>query len=111
MAQVASAVRYLAIVNFAAFVIVATLLGGDALNGHADGGHYFLSWHGRDTEVSSAVFRYSQLHAVSTFVFLALAALAFFLSKPSPVEAKWQGRLVALLIAVMATLAFFKNGA
>jgi hypothetical protein len=33
-------------VNFIAFWIAAFLLGGDAVNGHSGGGHYFLCAHG-----------------------------------------------------------------
>ncbi|HTT04564.1 MAG TPA: hypothetical protein VMF64_04695 [Steroidobacteraceae bacterium] len=59
------ALSILALVNFGAFVIGAEYLHGDALNGHVAAGHYFLSWHGTDTEVSRAVFTYSRDHAIS----------------------------------------------
>jgi hypothetical protein len=62
-----------AIINFVAFVAIAEYLGGDALNGNARNGHYFLSYHGHLTEVSRAVFRYSEWHAVSVFMTHALA--------------------------------------
>ena len=60
------------IVNFAAFVLIATYLGGDALNGYAKDGHYFLAMHGHTFEVSRAVFLYSKWHAISLIASLAI---------------------------------------
>src|SRR5438046_139376 len=40
----------LLMLNIAAFIVVAIILGGDAINGHAQDGHYFLRAHGKDTE-------------------------------------------------------------
>jgi hypothetical protein len=60
-------VFYLAILNFACFVIIGLYLGGDALNGYAKDGHYFLDSHGRLTEVSSGVWTYSYYHAISVY--------------------------------------------
>ena len=71
----ANATMVLAALNFISFVIVASLLGGDALNGHVTNGHYFLDSHGRLTEVSAQVFNYSAWHARSIFVTHALAFL------------------------------------
>jgi hypothetical protein len=48
--------------DFGAFIIAALHFGGDAWNGHAAGGRYFLSANGRLTEVSRAVFQYSRIH-------------------------------------------------
>lgn len=75
------AIGMVALINFASFVIIAQYIGGDAVNGHPSGGHYFLASHGRLTEVSRAVFEYSRWHTISLFVthslaFLALAFLA-----------------------------------
>ncbi len=71
----ANAVFFLAIVNFLSFVAGAILLGGDAVNGHAANGHYFLNSHGRLTEVSAEVFRYSTWHARSVMLTHGLALL------------------------------------
>jgi hypothetical protein len=57
-----------ALVNFVSFVCIAQWIGGDALNGYTAGGHYFLSNHGKLTEVSGTVFEYSRWHALSMFV-------------------------------------------
>ncbi|CAN5663917.1 hypothetical protein BH09VER1_BH09VER1_00930 [soil metagenome] len=71
----------LAILNFIAFSIAALYLGGDAFNGYAiSTGHYFLSSHGHQTEVSHAIWTYSYIHAISVWithglVFVALAIL------------------------------------
>jgi hypothetical protein len=62
-----------AIVNFVTFIAMDSWLGGDALNGRVENGHYLLGNHGTYTEVSHAVFTYSQIHATSIFVTHALA--------------------------------------
>jgi hypothetical protein len=58
----------LACVNFFCFFFIAIYLGGDALNGYARDGHYFLCSHGRYTEVSGTVWTYSHWHAISVIV-------------------------------------------
>ena len=68
----------LAIVNFAAFWVMAVYLGGDAVNGGIRDGHYYLMSHGRSTEVSAAVFNYSKWHAYSVWVTHPLGLLAAF---------------------------------
>lgn len=68
-----------ALLNFAAFFISCMVLGGDALNGHITAGHYFLASHGKLTETSEAVFRYSRLHAISVFITHPLAMIAMWL--------------------------------
>ena len=57
-----------ALVNFASFVVVTLMLGGDALNGKRIDGHYYLAQHGHLTEVSAAIYRYSLCHAISVIV-------------------------------------------
>jgi hypothetical protein len=80
------AIGIVAVVNFFGFVGIADYLGGDALNGHEAEGHYFLSNHGHLTEVSRAVFKYSQWHFGSLFVTHPLAILVGWicLNKPKP---------------------------
>lgn len=63
---------YLATANFICFFVVASYLGGDALGGKNANGHFYLSSHGKLTEVSEAVYRYSQLHGLSVFLFIGL---------------------------------------
>ena len=76
MTRVLGAVAAIATVNFAAFVIVAILIGGDAGNGKIDSGHYFVANHGRLTEVSARVFTYSQWHGRSLFLTHPLGMIA-----------------------------------
>ena len=53
--------------NFLAFAIIATCLGGDADNGRVENGRYFFSSHGKQTEVSEGVYNYSLIHKARTF--------------------------------------------
>jgi len=65
-----------AIVNFVVFVAIAVPLGGDALNGMARDGHYYLMQHGIYTEVSRPVFIYSTIHTLSLFVTTPIGVVA-----------------------------------
>jgi len=53
------ALAYLGPANFAAYLVGNLVLGGDALNGKVANGHYYLSSHGRLTDVSRGIFVYS----------------------------------------------------
>ena len=62
------------LLNFVVFVGLTLHLGGDAVNGKVESGHYYL-WgynaHTRTkgyTEVSEGVYRYSRLHTYSVLV-------------------------------------------
>lgn len=66
----------IAVVNFLTYIIIASLIGGDALNGKAMDNHYFLSSHGHLTEVSADLYTYSLWHTRSLFVTHPLAMLA-----------------------------------
>jgi hypothetical protein len=75
----------LAFVNFFSFIFIDLYLGGDALNGYARDGHYFLycqTSHSRYIEVSRAVWTYSYWHAISVFVThgLVFVSAAIFLN-------------------------------
>ena len=65
---VGAVVFTIAWVNSVAYWSVAVAIGGDAFSGKVENGHYFLSSHGRLTEVSPDVWRYSRIHTVSTWV-------------------------------------------
>ncbi|MBK9927097.1 MAG: hypothetical protein IPP66_17650 [Anaerolineales bacterium] len=70
-----------AIINFVVFVVVALMLGGDAINGDAINGsgiagHYFVAMNGRSTEVSYPVYIYSKTHVISMFITHPLAMIA-----------------------------------
>ena len=63
------------ILNFASFFIIALVIGGDAVNGKVENGKYYVSEHGRDTEVSRSVFEYSRFHAHFVWVTHPLALI------------------------------------
>ena len=71
-------VFFVSIANFAAFAIVAAILGGDAVSGKIQDGHFYLGSHGKYTEVSQATYDYSRLHTHSVWVTHPLAILAVF---------------------------------
>lgn len=75
-------IGYLAVINLICFFGGAVYLGGDALNGKIEAGHFFLSSHGKLTEVSEEVFRYSKLHGLSVFLLIGLALAAHYAEKP-----------------------------
>ncbi len=77
-----------ALTNFAAFVLIAMHLGGDAINGHEEGGRYFLANHGQLTEVSRSTFLYSTWHAIS----VGLTHGAFILSAAVNYLTEWARR-------------------
>ena len=72
------------IANFFAYGVGTIVFGGDAVNGKAQDGHYYLYGYSSDTgkkylhEVSHAVYTYSLVHTVSVFItlpFLIILAL------------------------------------
>ena len=64
------------LVNFLAFLGVAKKIGGDAINGKIEHGHYYLASHGHLTEVSAHLFAYSRVHATSLLVTFPMALVA-----------------------------------
>jgi hypothetical protein len=64
---------FIAIINSTAFWIIAVSIGGDAISGKAEGGRYYLSSHGKLTEVSSPVWHYSRVHTISVWITVPLA--------------------------------------
>jgi hypothetical protein len=73
---------FIGLLNFAVFLAITWHLGGDALNGKASGGHYYVygfqpkTGQKGYTEVSEAVFRYSKWHAYSALVTWGLMIVA-----------------------------------
>jgi hypothetical protein len=64
-------------VNFGLFAFATAYIGGAAQWGKVVDGRYFVGSHGRFTEVSEAVFRYSAWHFHSTWIsFLGLFVVA-----------------------------------
>jgi hypothetical protein len=70
----------LAMANFFAFIGGSIYLGGDALNGYMQAGHFFVCAHGHCSEVSSPIWHYSYWHAYSSFlgIVLVFAEVALF---------------------------------
>lgn len=65
--------------NMLACSIIASILGGDALHGIIEGDQYFLTDHGRRTQVEPWVFWYSRAHHISMFVGLPFALLGWIM--------------------------------
>jgi len=66
-------------INLVAFIAIAVWLGGDAVNGDASGGHYYLAAHGHRVEVSHGVWVYSRIHAFSAMISGLLFIVAVFI--------------------------------
>ena len=66
----------IALVNFAVFWLATVYLGGSAIGGKFEGGHFYLSSKGRYVEVSQSAFTFSRWHAYTMFGTHALAFAA-----------------------------------
>lgn len=58
----------LCVANFAVFAALSISTGGSAANGRVENGRYFVSDHGRETEVSKQFWEYSLWHSRSLFL-------------------------------------------
>jgi len=58
---------FIAMINFAIFWLVALKIGGDAISGKVENGHYYVCEHGEYTEVSPGIWNYSKAHTISVF--------------------------------------------
>jgi hypothetical protein len=72
LSKLAAVVTVVGLLDCISFLIGASYLGGDAVNGKIDGGRYYLygPYHGMKGyhEVSQAVFDYSRWHAYSLMI-------------------------------------------
>jgi hypothetical protein len=72
LSKLAAVVTVVGLLDFVSFLIGASYLGGDAVNGKIDGGRYYLygPYHGMKAyhEVSQAVFDYSRWHVYSLMI-------------------------------------------
>ena len=57
----------IAVINFLLFGLTATLIGGDALNGHIANGQFFIGIHGRYTEVTERRYIACLIWELATF--------------------------------------------
>ncbi len=64
------------IVNIACFWFHSLYLGGEAINGRIENGHYFVANHGRLTEVTEVQFTANKLHGLSVLVLFGIGLLA-----------------------------------
>ena len=78
--RVISPTAFIALVNFFAFLLISTYLGGDAINGYTAHGDFFVCGHGLCRRVTSSVWHYSYCHAIATIglMLLTLAETAYF---------------------------------
>jgi len=67
---------WIGLLNFFSFALFSSLIGGDALGGQVHDGHYFVSYKGNLTEVSSAVFTYNYIHSGSQLLTFPLMMIA-----------------------------------
>jgi hypothetical protein len=74
--RVCATIFFIGIANFAVFFVMALLLGGDAVSGKIESGRYYLSSHGRLTEVSRRTYFYSRYHTYSVWIMHPLAILS-----------------------------------
>jgi hypothetical protein len=65
----------IAFINFAVFWIIGVYIGGDAINGKAENGHYYVASHGRYIEVSKELWAYSKIHTESVWITHSLGIL------------------------------------
>jgi hypothetical protein len=78
-------IALLCTLNFAFFIGIADRIGGDTYFGYARDGHFYLGKKGGFfTEVSEAVYRYSQIHGASIWITHPLALFFCFLMGRSP---------------------------
>lgn len=78
---VAAVILAMAVYGVATFVGETQRLGGDALNGYAQDGHYYVANHGRYTEVTPDQWELSRSHEIRMLVMqpLALVAMGFLI--------------------------------
>jgi hypothetical protein len=75
MSLVGACLFWLAVVNFAVYFVISVQIGGDAVRGTFEAGRYYLSAHGRLTEVPRWVWLYSWAHSISVWVTFPLGML------------------------------------
>ena|SRR5215510_5882365 len=80
MQKILRVIALIAMLNFFAFLYGDLIIGGDAINGKIDGGKFFVGDHGKYTEVTEGVYRYSRFHTLSLFVTHPLGMVAGLIS-------------------------------
>jgi hypothetical protein len=86
--RLALTVLWISILNLAAFVLIALLIGGDALNGKIESGLYYVGGGSRFTPVSGTVFAYSKWHALVALGGQPIALAFYLFSKTRTISAR-----------------------
>lgn len=73
---VAAVIVAMAVYGVVTFVAETQRLGGDALNGYVQDGHYYVADHGRYTEVTPEQWELSRAHTIRMLVMQPLAVVA-----------------------------------
>lgn len=63
--KIATAILILCVCNFVAFAVGSLIIGGSSANGSKKEGRFFVSEHGKDTEVTEQTWNYSLWHSRS----------------------------------------------
>jgi hypothetical protein len=71
----------LTFLNLFTFLVATLYIGGDAISGKAEGGRFYVSSHGRLTEVSEGWFNFSQWQARSVWVSMVAVFLIALLAR------------------------------
>jgi hypothetical protein len=97
--------------NFLIFGFVAQILGGDAVNGRAEEGRYFLADHGTLTQVSKATWLYSRFHVYGLAIHftILLVALFFARGKLQVSSANWPLPVGTGVIVALGSIEFLKG--
>lgn len=72
-------IGYIAFANFLLFMILSLEIGGDALTGFIKDGEYFVSDHGKHTQVAAFIWYLNRALGLGAFVFIPLAIILQFL--------------------------------
>lgn len=71
--QIIDRIGYIAFANFLLFMIMSIVVGGDSLNGFEKDGEYFVSDHGKYTQVDIFTWYLSRTLGLGALVFIPLA--------------------------------------
>lgn len=106
MQNILRAILLIAMLNFFAFWYGALVLGGDAGNGKEEGGRFFVGAHGKYTEVTEGVYRYSRFHLLSLLVTHPLGMVAGLISlwRKDPFITKHNKRRHYVFIGIAAAI-------
>jgi hypothetical protein len=63
--KIATAILILCVCNFVAFGVGSIIIGGSSANGYKKEGRFFVTDHGKDTEVTEQTWNYSLWHSRS----------------------------------------------